>query len=94
MPSRVTAVILNWNGERKTLACLRSIRAAQFENLSVVLCDNGSRPGSLDDILAEFPDVWLIQNAGNLGFGGGNNPGILHAMEGGADLRMAAEQRR
>ena len=75
------AVVLNWNGGDDTLAALASL-----EEIPTVCVDNGSTDGS--DLLVEqrFPKVDLIRTGANLGFAGGNNVGIRHALEAGADV--------
>jgi len=75
--------VLNWNGREDTLRCLAALREMRgpFE---VVVADNGSRDGSVDAIRAEHPDVTLIENGANLGYSGGNNAAIRHALGQGA----------
>ncbi len=77
-------VVLNWNGREDTLACLRSLATLEGEPPRVVVADNGSTDGAVDAIRAEFPDVDIVENGANLGFSGGNNAGIRHALERGA----------
>jgi GT2 family glycosyltransferase len=75
----VTAVILNWNNAAATRACLRSLAALDYDNLSILVVDNASSDGSADE-LANDGRVELIRNRTNLGFTGGANAGIRHAM--------------
>jgi len=75
----VTAVILNWNNAAATRACLRSLAALDYDNLSILVVDNASSDGSADE-LALDGRVELIRNGANLGFTGGANTGIRHAM--------------
>jgi GT2 family glycosyltransferase len=79
----VAVVVLSWNRCDDTVACLRSL--AGEEGLHVILVDNASTDGTVDAVRAEFPDVELIVNEGNLGFAAGNNVGIDRALDGGAD---------
>lgn len=78
-------VVLNWNGREDTLACLQSLRALEGDPVQVVVADNGSTDGSVPAIREQFPEVTLIENGANLGFSGGNNAGIRHALQHGAD---------
>lgn len=78
-------VVLNWNGREDTLACLASLRELEGEPVHVVVADNGSSDGSVAAIHQAHPEVTLIENGANLGFSGGNNAGIRHALEHGAD---------
>src|SRR5262249_22575672 len=47
--------------------------------------DNHSEDDTVTAVRREAPEVTLIENAANLGFPGGNNVGIRHALEGGCD---------
>ena len=77
---RVSIVILNWNNPDDTLACLHSVQALSYSNAFAVVVDNGSTDDSLDRIRRTFPHVTLIANDQNLGYAGGNNVGIRHAL--------------
>jgi len=81
----VLIVVLNWNGLADTLACLESMRRLEYPAYEVLVVDNGSSDGSPAAIRERFPDVTLIETGENLGFAGGNNVGIRHALEIGAD---------
>jgi GT2 family glycosyltransferase len=47
--------------------------------------DNGSANDSVARIRAARPDILLLENSKNLGFAGGNNVGIRHALTHGAE---------
>jgi GT2 family glycosyltransferase len=76
-------VILTWNGRDDTLACLESLSLAGHPGAgdAVVVVDNGSSDGTLEEVARRFPRVERIQNGGNLGFAGGNNAGLRWALE-------------
>jgi GT2 family glycosyltransferase len=76
--------ILNWNGREDTLRCLEALAEVRGE-FATIVADNGSSDGSAAAIRAAHPDVELIENGANLGFSGGNNAAIRHALAGGAD---------
>ncbi len=76
-------LVLNWNNLEDTSDCLRSLRAHEPDT-SVVLIDNGSDPDELDVLRTRFPWVTVVRNETNLGFAGGNNPGIRLALDEGA----------
>ena len=78
---KVSIVILNWNGYEVTRECLASLSKIDYPNYEIVLVDNGSADGSPERLAAEFPGITLIRNKKNLGFTGGNNAGIRHALE-------------
>jgi GT2 family glycosyltransferase len=78
------AVVLSWNGREDTLRCLESLTRVEDPELAVVCVDNGSSDGSQLAVRERFPDVVLIEAGANLGYSGGNNLGIRHALEHGA----------
>jgi GT2 family glycosyltransferase len=80
----VTAVVLSWNRREDTLACLRSLVAADPAP-KVIVVDNASTDGTSEAVRREFPDIELIENPENLGFAEGNDVGIRHALAHGAD---------
>jgi GT2 family glycosyltransferase len=81
----VYVVVLNWNGAPDTVACLDSLRQLDYGNSRLLVVDNGSTDDSEARIRAAHPDVELLQSGANLGFGGGCNVGMAHALAQGAD---------
>jgi len=81
----VFIVILNWNGIEDTRECLDSLSKLEYDNFKVVVVDNGSTDGSVEVLREKYPDIEVIENRDNLGFTGGNNVGMRHAMERGAE---------
>jgi GT2 family glycosyltransferase len=77
----VTIVVLNWNAERDTAACLESFLAQRGVRVSILLVDNASVDGSADRLRQRFPQVSYLQTGANLGYSGGNNRGIAWAVE-------------
>jgi len=84
----VAVVILNWNGRDDTIECLQSIRGINYPRLMAIVVDNDSSDGSVDAIRSRFPDFPVLETGANLGYAGGNNVGIRHALEQGADYVM------
>ena len=81
-------VVLNWNGLSDTLICLDSLRRLRYGERRVVVVDNGSRDESVAVLrrMASPADFELVEVDRNLGYAGGNNLGIRHALERGADF--------
>lgn len=73
----ISVVVLNWNGMKVLGICLSSLKNQTYHPLEIVVVDNASTDGSVDFIKNRYPDIKLIMNERNLGFGGGNNVGIL-----------------
>jgi GT2 family glycosyltransferase len=84
-PSNVSVVLLNWNGLEDTLECLGSLEKLRHPVLEVIVVDNGSENGEAEAIREAFPDAVLLPQSENLGFCGGCNVGIRHAVANGAD---------
>lgn len=76
----VSVIIVNYNTCEITKNCLLSIyEKTQGINFEVIVSDNGSKDGSQDMIRTEFPQVSLIENNANLGFGTANNRALAVA---------------
>ena len=73
-------VILNWNAAADTVRCVRDILSWTRIQPAIWIVDNGSTDGGVQVISHELPEVHLIRNSANLGFGGGNNRGIAAAL--------------
>ena len=73
----VSIIIVNYNTMDLTRNCLKSV-FEQTKDISfeVIVSDNGSNDGSIEMIKSEFPQVVLIENNANLGFGAANNRGL------------------
>ncbi|HEY2435630.1 MAG TPA: glycosyltransferase family 2 protein [Solirubrobacteraceae bacterium] len=78
------AIVLSWNGREDTLRCLDSLSRVERSDLRIVCVDNGSEDGSAAAVRERFPEVTLIEAGHNLGYAGGNNLGLVHALRNGA----------
>lgn len=76
-------VVLNWNGRDDTLELLEGLVA---EPATILVVDNGSYDGTLEAVKERFPGVHTLQTGSNLGYAGGNNAGIEHALLQGAAI--------
>jgi GT2 family glycosyltransferase len=82
----VFVVVVNWNGGDYNLRSIRSLLDQGLPQEAIVFVDNGSTDGSREKVLAAFPEVRLIANQENLGFGDGVNQGTRLALEEGAEF--------
>lgn len=75
----VSVVIVSFNTRELTVACLESVFQADGENVrEVLVVDNGSRDGSVEEIKQRFPQVRLLEARENLGFAKANNWACMH----------------
>ena len=74
-PMSVTAVVVNYNTRALLARCLESI--ARWEE--VVVVDNASTDGSASMVAERFPQVKVVRNRRNVGFGAGANAGVAQA---------------
>lgn len=81
----VYAIILTFNHYDDTRECLESLQKTDYENLSIVVVDNGSSDGTPDKIRADFPDVQVIETGRNLGVPWGYDVGFSYALRAGAE---------
>jgi GT2 family glycosyltransferase len=81
--SLVTVIIVAWNHLEKTLACLQTVAALDYDPLHTILVDNGSEPPLAAAVGARFPAVEVLRLPENLGFAGGYNAGLRRALAGG-----------
>lgn len=69
-------VIVTYNGMKWLDKCLASIP----KGMTTIVVDNASTDGTCAFIENNYPDVLLLKQSENLGFGGGNNLGIKKAI--------------
>lgn len=74
IPTRISVVILNWNGANLLRKFLPSVISnSQGEGIEVCVADNGSTDESMELIQKDFPSVRLIPLHQNYGFASGYN---------------------
>jgi GT2 family glycosyltransferase len=70
---KVAIVILNWNGQNYLQKFLPSVLATAYDNMEVIVADNGSTDESVSFLEKHFPQVKLIRFSENNGFAKGYN---------------------
>ncbi len=80
MESDLSIIIVNWNTKDYLADCLESVKD-NTTNISyeIIVVDNCSSDGSADMVGQNFPEVLLIRNEENVGFGRANNQGLSRA---------------
>ncbi|MCP5100355.1 MAG: glycosyltransferase, partial [Chloroflexi bacterium] len=78
----MAVIIVSWNVRDYLADCLASVYA-EFDRAGVSgavwVIDNASVDDSVVMVQAQFPQVHLIENTGNPGFGAANNQGMMAA---------------
>lgn len=83
MEDKVYTIIVTYNAMKWIKRCLDSLSYSNLKTF-VVVVDNASTDNTLNFITENYPDIHLIQNKKNKGFGGANNQGIEYAYSKGA----------
>lgn len=79
-PAFISVIIISYNTRQMTLDCLRALEAdLKDAPAEIWVVDNASRDGSAEAIRAAFPQVRLIENPRNAGFGAANNLALRQA---------------
>ncbi|MBQ8673513.1 MAG: glycosyltransferase family 2 protein [Bacteroides sp.] len=84
-------IIVSYNFERWLDKCLGSLRAS-LQPVDVLVVDNGSQDNTVARIERDYPEVRLVKNGRNIGFGQANNIGLRIAVEEGYDAVFLQNQ--
>jgi hypothetical protein len=82
MKPAVSVILVSYNTAKLTLKCLRHVYASKnfdLNSLEVIVVDNNSSDDTVKNITAQYPDVKIINNSSNVGFGTANNQGVKSA---------------
>jgi GT2 family glycosyltransferase len=71
----VSVIVLNWNGAAVLPRCLDALQAQTFRDFEVLVLDNASSDGSVEEVEARWPNFRLVRFERNLGFSPANNRG-------------------
>ncbi len=76
----VSVIIVNYNVREFLQQAVAAVRRATGNlRVEIIVVDNNSVDGSAESIRTNFPDVRLIRNTSNVGFGRANNQAIHEA---------------
>jgi len=77
----VSIIIVNYNADEMLRDCLFTLaKYTKQVSYEIIVVDNCSTQGSVDDVISEFNGIKLIKADRNLGFGAANNFGIKIAQ--------------
>ncbi len=88
---RIKVIIVTYNGENLIPQCLNRLRDSLIK-LEVIVIDNASSDKTVSIITKKYPEVKLIKNAYNQGFGRANNIGLKIALQEKADYVFLLNQ--
>tara|TARA_R100001369_G_scaffold88183_1_gene124387 strand:- start:62 stop:901 length:840 start_codon:yes stop_codon:yes gene_type:complete len=73
----VSVIYVSYNTCKLTIESIQSVfKFTKNLNLEIILVDNASKDNSVVKVQQSFPEVKIIQNKKNLGFGRANNKGL------------------
>ena len=71
--SKVSVIIVNYNGKKLLEKCLESLFKVNYNNFEVIIVDNNSTDNSIDFLTNNYPSVIIIKLDSNKGFAEPNN---------------------
>ncbi len=77
----VAIIIVNWNGGKKIIECLTSLKRTSYPNYKVILIDNGSEGDSISELVKINPTMEVIRLPKNFGYTIATNIGWKHAIK-------------
>jgi len=79
---KVLVIILSWNRKGDTVETIRSLLESVVKgfSLEILVVDNASTDGTVEEVRKLFPKAKIIVNQKNLGFAEGNNVGIKYGL--------------
>jgi Predicted glycosyltransferases len=87
----VAVIIISYNFERWMDKCLGSLRKSSIP-LEIIVVDNLSRDNTTTLIEKNYPEVHLLKNQTNAGFGKANNQAMAYAIQHGCDYFFLLNQ--
>ncbi len=88
---KVCVIIVSYNFEPWMDKCLPSVFTSTIP-ATVMVIDNHSSDNTVERIKQDYPQVILIENKENLGFGKANNVGLTYALENKFDYAFLLNQ--
>ena len=88
---RILTIVVTFNAVPWLERCLSSVAKSVLMS-DIILIDNASTDSTVSQVERFFPDVILVKNDSNLGFGAANNIGLNYAIEHGYDYALLLNQ--
>ncbi len=81
---KVLVIVVTYNGMKWIDKCLSSIKDSSV-SLDAMVIDNASDDETPHYVSVNYPEIKLVENRRNLGFGQANNMGLQYALDNGYD---------
>jgi GT2 family glycosyltransferase len=78
---KIHIIIPVHNRKDLTEACLKSLMHQSYQDIKIIVIDDGSTDGTNEMIKKQFANVEIIQGDGNLWWTGSINKGIKHVLD-------------
>lgn len=88
----VLVLLLSWNDVEGVLTALGALALQSYPAIEVLVIDNGSEDGTVEQVRAEHPEVEILELGHNSGFTGGTNAGFREAARRGFPYVFAHNQ--
>lgn len=88
---RIIAIVVAYNGMEWYKKCFDSLKYSSVP-VEIIVIDNQSSDNTVSFIKDNYPEIYLIENKENLGFGKANNIGFRYAIEQHADFVFLLNQ--
>jgi hypothetical protein len=76
----ISVIIVTWNRKKDILDTVQSIYDQAYQNVEIIVVDNGSIDGTPEAVRQTYPQVRLVALSRNAGATGGRNAGISIAQ--------------
>lgn len=80
MPAKILVILVYYHGFEDTKLCLEALKESTVQ-ADVVLVDNGSKKGEMEELKQSYAGLQVIQCLKNTGFGIANNIGIYWGLK-------------
>lgn len=88
---KILVIVITYNGLEMIEKCINSLVFSSLK-LDVICVDNKSTDSTVDFIKNRFPDVYIVENQQNIGFGRANNIGFKYALKHNYDFSFMLNQ--
>lgn len=87
---KIFVIVVTYKGQQWYDRCFTSLRESRMP-VETIVVDNGN-DGSIEYLQEHFPEITILPNTENLGFGRANNLGMRYALDHGADYVFLLNQ--